>query len=319
MRARRFRLTLLAPLALASAVAWGQDASSWIARMNSAVEELNYRGVFVHMQGTTVETMLIVHVNRGDGVSERIMSLDGAGREIIRKGEQVRCILPDSETVLLEDSSDASPLVAALPSYTEELTAHYDLDLHHRAARVADRRTQIVSILPRDEFRYGYRLWLDVDTAMPLKSELIDENGDTVEKVLFTRIEIDDSIEESELQPTINTEGFAFYRAPVIAAPVQSKMSLVAGELPAGFQLSVATKSPMAGSRHLVDHLVFTDGLATVSVFVEDPQSAPDLAMGHSRLGSANAFSLTIGGHQVTAVGEVPRRTVELIAKSLRE
>ena len=320
MSVSRARAILLGSLALTATGAWAQEtASNWIARMNSAVEELNYRGVFVHMQGTNVETMLIVHVNRDGRVSERTMSLDGAGREIIRQGEQVRCILPDSETVLLEDSGDASPLIAALPSYTEGLAAHYDFTMHRRTARVADRRTQIVSILPRDDLRYGYRLWLDVDTAMPLKSQLVDETGATVEQVLFTRIEITDAIAKSELEPTINTEGFAFYRAPPIAAPAQSKMSLVTGELPNGFQLSVATKGPMAGSKHLVDHLVYTDGLATVSVFVEDPKSSSEIAMGHSRLGSANAYSLTTSGRQVTAVGEVPRRTVELIAKSLRD
>jgi sigma-E factor negative regulatory protein RseB len=318
MSVSRHNLVLLGSLALASAGAWAQDASTWIARMNSAVEELNYRGVFVHMQGSTVETMLIVHANRDGQVSERIMSLDGAGREIIRQGEEVRCILPDSEVVLLEDG-DTSPLTAALPNYTEALAAHYDFSLHRRAARVADRRAQIVSILPKDDLRYGYRLWLDADTAMPLKSQLVDENGATVEQVLFTRIEITDSIPTSELEATINTEGFAFYRPPQIATQAHSKMSLVTGDLPAGFQLSVATKGPMAGSRYPVDHLVYSDGLATVSVFVEDPKSTPEIAMGYSRLGTANAYSLTIGGHHVTAVGEVPRRTVQSIARSLRD
>ncbi|HSG64661.1 MAG TPA: sigma-E factor regulatory protein RseB domain-containing protein, partial [Gammaproteobacteria bacterium] len=237
MSIRRARDSLfLATLALVSAGAWAQDASMWLARMNSAVEQLNYRGVFVHMQASTAETMLIVHANHDGQVSERIMSLDGAGREIIRKGEEVRCILPDSEVVLLEDSDNTSPLTAVLPNYTEALADHYDFNLHRRAARVADRRTQIISILPKDDLRYGYRLWLDADTAMPLKSQLVDETGATVEQVLFTRIEIIDSIPKSELEPTINTEGFAFYRPPSIATQPHSKMSLVTGALPAGFQ-----------------------------------------------------------------------------------
>ncbi|NIW23182.1 MAG: siderophore-interacting protein, partial [Gammaproteobacteria bacterium] len=194
--------------------------SSWLERMNAAVEELNYRGVFVHMQGDSAETLLIVHVNEDGRVSERIMSLDGAGREIIRDGEAVHCILPDEETVLLEDGSDASPLVAALPNYSAELAAHYEFRLHRRTVRVADRRTQVVSIMPKDNLRYGYRLWLDAETAMPLKSLLLDEKGRTVEQVLFTRIEILDEIPRSELEPTINTEGFAMYRPPALVSPV---------------------------------------------------------------------------------------------------
>ena len=308
----------LATLALSCASAWAQDASSWIARMNSAVEELSYRGVFVHMQGGTAETLLIVHANNGGQVSERIMSLDGAGREIIRDGDEVRCILPDSETVLLENDRSASPLIAALPSYSDALAANYDFKLHTRTARVADRRTQIVSIMPKDELRYGYRLWLDAETAMPLKSQLVDESGNTVEQVLFTRIEIADSIAESELEPTINTEGFTLFRPPTTTRQEQDKISLVPKNLPRGFSLSAAMKGPIAGSRYPVDHLVYSDGLATVSVFVEDPKSSPEIASGFSRLGSANAYSLSIDGRQVTAVGEVPRQTVESIAKSLR-
>ena len=313
------RLCWFVAMALSTVSARGQDASSWIASMNSAVEELNYRGVFVHMQGSTVETLLIIHANNDGRVSERIMSLDGAGREIIRDGEEVRCILPDSETVLLEDSAAASPLISALPNYSEALAANYDFNLHRRAARIADRRAQIVSIMPKDDLRYGYRLWLDTETAMPLKSQLVDESGNTVEQVLFTRIEISDSIPVGDLQPTINTEGFTLIRPPALAARGQGKMSLVASQLPNGFSLSAATKRPMAGSQYPVDHLVYSDGLATVSVFVEDPQSSPDIASGFSRLGTANAFSLTINGRQVTAVGEVPRQTVESIAKSLRD
>jgi len=308
----------LGTLALSGAGAWAQDASSWLARMNSAVEDLNYRGVFVHMQGGTAETLLIVHANDGGQVSERIMSLDGAGREIIRDGDEVRCILPDSETVLLENDRSASPLVAALPSYSDALAANYDFKLHTRTARVADRRTQIVSIMPKDELRYGYRLWLDEETAMPLKSQLVDEGGNTVEQVLFTRIEIADSIAASELEPTINTEGFTLFRPPTTTRQDQEKINLVPTNLPRGFSLSAAMKGPIAGSRYPVDHLVYSDGLATVSVFVEDPKSSPEIASGFSRLGTANAYSLSVNGRQVTAVGEVPRQTVESIAKSLR-
>ena len=295
-----------------------QDASDWLERMNAAVEELNYRGRFVHMQGEAAEALLIVHLNENGRVSERIMSLDGAGREIIRDGEAVRCILPDEETVLLEDGNDASPLVAALPNYSEALAAHYEFRLHRRTDRVADRRTQVVSIMPKDDLRYGYRLWLDAATAMPLKSQLVDEKGRTVEHVFFTRIEISEEIPKSELEPTINTEGFAMYRPPPLMSPVDSRVRLSSRELPPGFDLSASKHGPMAGSRFPVDHLVYSDGLATVSVFVEDPQSDPEIATGFTKLGTANAFSLTVDGRQVTAVGEVPRRTVESIARSLR-
>jgi sigma-E factor negative regulatory protein RseB len=311
------RLALLGAAALVAVGAAAQDAQSWIAQMNSAVEDLNYRGTFVHLQGEVAETLLIVHRNDAGRISERIMSLDGAGREIIRRENEVWCILPDTETVLLEDRSDPSPLVSVLPSYSPELS-HYSFNLHRRTERIAQRRTQVVSIIPKDDYRYGYRLWLDTETAMPLKSQLVDEAGNTVEQILFTQIEISGEIPKSAVEPTINTAGFTLYRPPAMVPQSEQTLSLAQTELPSGFQLSAAMQGPMAGSRYPVNHFVVSDGLATVSVFIEDPKSTPEVAAGFSRLGTANAYSLTVGGRPVTAVGEVPQQTVEAIAKSLR-
>ena len=310
----------LGAMLVAAAGAWAQEeeASSLIARMNEAVEQLNYRGRYVHWQGGTAETLYIVHAYDNGRVSERLLSLDGAGREIVRDGDIVRCILPDRETVLLESGSAPSPL-AALPNFSDTVAENYSFRLHE-SARIADRRTRIVSIMPRDEMRYGYRLWLDDETAMPLKSQLIDESDEIVEQVFFTDIEISVPIAPAELEPTINDEGFTLVSDKPLAEPSSAaeSMDLTVDNLPPGFSLSVASKGSMAGSRYPVDHLVFSDGLATVSVFVEDPKSSPEIAAGHSRLGTANAFSTSFQGRRVTAVGEVPRRTVESFARSLR-
>jgi len=292
-----------------------QDAQTWVNRMTRAVEDLSYQGTFVHLLGSEAETLQIVHLNDDGRVSERIMSMDGVGREIIRHEDQVQCILPDRRIVLLEERRDVSPLVSALPSYSEDLQRHYDFSLLS-TARIAERETQIVGIKPRDEFRYGYILWLDSETAMPLKSQLRDDQGRTVEQVLFTGIEISDDIPLSALEPTIDADGFSVIRAPE-AEETEEVPQWRASSVPGGFQLSVATQKPMAGSEYPVEHLVYSDGLATVSVFIENPNSEPEVAEGFSRVGSANAFSLSLHGRQVTAVGEVPMRTVETIATSL--
>jgi len=304
-------------VSMTTLTAVAQDAQDWLTRMSHAVEELSYQGTFVHMQGGDAETLHITHLNDNGRISERILALDGVAREIIRNGDEVQCILPDRRAVLLDESRDVSPLVSALPTYSDELRRHYEFTLHE-TARVVERQTQIVSIKPMDGFRYGYMLWLDQDTAMPLKSQLIDEQGNVLEQILFTRLEISDSIPRSAVEPTIDTEGFTMFRPPAAVSQTEETLRLRASRLPGGFALSAATHGPIAGSPYPVDHLVYSDGLATVSVFIEDPKSTPEVAEGHSRVGSANAFSLTLNGRQVTAVGEVPRRTVESIAISLR-
>ncbi|MBN1238446.1 MAG: MucB/RseB C-terminal domain-containing protein [Gammaproteobacteria bacterium] len=300
-----------------------QDVRMWLDRMNRAVEELNYEGTFVHVLDGNAETLHVVHRNHHGKISERIMSLDGVGREIIREGDTVRVILPDRELVLLEEArrSEQSPLTSSLPSYSEGLEPHYEFEMY-RSARVAKRPVQVIGIKPKDEYRYGYMLWLDRETAMPLKSQIRDENDDIVEQILFTQIQISDFIPASALHPAIDTEGFTFLRTPppqpdAHAGDGEKQVLWRASILPGGFRLSAAMQRVIAGSDYPVEHLVYSDGLATVSVFIEDPKNDADVLEGFSSVGSTNAFSLTLDGRKVTAIGEVPKQTVRTIATSL--
>lgn len=306
---------LAASLLLLGGHAGAQEARDWLDRMNTAVEQLNYRGTFVHVLGGKAEPLHIVHRNADGQTGERILSLDGAGREIIRRGEHVQGILPDQRVVLLETRRTLSPLVSALPTDARALEPHYEITLG-ASARVAERLAQVLEIKPRDEFRYGYLLWLDQETAMPLQSQLVDEQGQVVEQILFTHIEVPAEIAATELEATIDTSGFTTLRAPE-SAPLAAEIPWRAAALPGGFKLSVATQTPIAGSDTPVEHLVYSDGLATVSVFIEAPQTQVDMGDGFSNVGSTNAFSLTVSGRKVTAIGEVPRQTVRTIASSL--
>lgn len=298
-------------------VAHAQDAREWLDRMNDALESLNYRGTFVHVLDGNAETMHVVHRNLDGVVSERLVSLDGVGREIIRRAKNVQCILPDRKVVLLDERRDANPLISALPNYSQQLETHYKFKIYS-TDRVANRQTQVIGISPRDEFRYGYVLWLDWDTAMPLKSRLWGENKVVVEEILFTSVEFPDEISDSELQAATVTEGYTLFRSPQQPTELADGIPWRAAQLPAGFELMASTRKPMAGSEYPVEHMVFSDGLATVSVFIEDPKTEADVAEGFSTVGSTNAFSLTLSGRKVTAVGEVPRRTVETIATSIQ-
>jgi len=269
----------------------------------------------VHVLDGTAETLHIVHRTADGQSGERILSLDGPGGEFVRRGATVQGIFPDRRIVVFESRSDASPLVSALPSRTTELEPHYEITLGG-SARVAERPVQVLEIKPRDEFRYGYVLWLDQETAMPLQSTLIDEEGEVVEQILFTDIAIPADIPASALEPTIDTTGFTTLRAPE-SAPLAAEIPWRAAAVPSGFKLSVATQSPMAGSETPVEHLVYSDGLATVSVFIEAPATNSDVRDGFSTAGSTNAYTMTLNGRKRTAIGEVPRQTVRMIASSL--
>lgn len=286
----------LALFVLLAGQATAQEARDWLERMSRAVEQLNYRGTFVHVHDGTLETLHIVHRNVPGGTGERVL------------------VFPDRRIVLYESRSD-SPLVSALPSDAAELEPHYEITLGGDA-RIAERAVQVLEIKPRDEFRYGHTLWLDQATAIPLRSDLVNEQGDVVEQILFTQIEIAAEGSDAPLEPAVDTTGFTTLRAPE-STPVEGEIAWRAAAVPGGFKLSVATQSPIEGSDTPVEHLVYSDGLATVSVFIEDPATQADVREGFSTVGSTNAYSTTVRGRKVTAMGEVPRQTVRTIASSL--
>lgn len=297
------------------------DAQVWLERMTAAVDKISYEGTYVHIiNQSTAETMRIIHKVDKDGrVKERLISLDGEGREIIRNGDEVRCTLKGDKSVVV-DRIPRSPVLASLPGYQQGLEELYRF-ISIGKDRVANRDTRIIEVRPRDEFRYGHKLWLDEETAMPLRSALINNAGEIVEQVLFTSISLGKVISDEELQPSLAAD--ENYRWFVDDESVESTQSATgagwqAGALPRGFKLTVTRTTENDTSARKVEHYVYTDGLASVSVFVQrNAEDSPPLE-GLSRIGAANAYGTTIDGYQVTAVGEVPPSTVEMIGASLK-
>src|SRR5687768_900768 len=213
------RTTVLRPItlfaaalaAISTAHAGDREARQWLERMSEALATRNYEGRFFHLRDSRSESMRIYHrVDKGK-VTERLVSLDGSGREIVRNQTEVVFYLPDRRTVLVEKRTDDSTLLAAVPAYNEELEAHYNIE-RGPFTKALGRRTQVINVTPRDQFRYGYKLWLDDETAMPLKSQLCDRNGKVIEQILFAELNFRDRIPADSLKPSITGEGFRWIR-----------------------------------------------------------------------------------------------------------
>lgn len=307
-----------------SAVSMAADEPrQWLERMNQALTSRNYDGVFAHWQDGKVEMLRILHQVKDGEVRERLVSLDGSGREFIRTGTELACYLPDKRTVLVEKRSDQSPLIGNFPSFDETSEEYYDIKEVKRA-RFNRRNTRIIAVTPKDEFRYGYRLWIDDSTAMPIRTQLCDSRGRVIEQVVFSDLTFNARIPDSAFKPDVSTEGFTWLRNESGTRPATAGAGGPAFwnalKLPPGFQLTVRAAQVMPGSSDPVAHLVFSDGLASVSVFVESQSQAREgeVVPGVARLGSSSAFSTVIEGHKVTAVGEVPPETVKFIANSVK-
>ena len=313
-------------LAMASA-ALAEEPGKWLERMNQALTARNYDGTFSHWQGGKVEMLRIIHRVQNGAVSERLVSLDGSGREFIRTGSNLACYLPDKRTVLVENRPAEESLLSGFPTINDQTASFYDLK-EVAQTRLLGRDTHFITVIPKDEYRYGYRLWIYEKTAMPLKTQLCDKHGHVIEQVVFASLTLSSRIPDSAFKPEVSTEGFQWLRndsSPRDPAKESKADPVVwdALKLPPGFKMTIRKAQTMPGSSSPVDHLVFTDGLASVSVFVEETlqpaQAGAEEQMNESaRVGSSSAFSTVIDGHKVTAVGEVPPATVRFIANSVQ-
>ncbi|HEX4269581.1 MAG TPA: MucB/RseB C-terminal domain-containing protein [Steroidobacteraceae bacterium] len=312
-------------LALAVAgVAYADEPARWLQRMNHALTTLNYDGTFAHWEGGKVEMLRILHRVEDGTVSERLVSLDGSGREFIRTGSSLTCYLPDKHVVLVEHTPAKVSLLSGFPAINSQTARFYDIKEVARM-RFNQRGTHLITVMPRDQYRYGYRLWIDDSTAMPLKTQLCDARGNVIEQLVFANLRIRSHIPDSAFRSGISTTGFQWLRndSPPLKETVSQRTTVwSADRLPPGFHMTVRAAQIMPGSPGPVDHLVFTDGLASVSVFVETthieltPGRGP--VMESARVGSSYAFSTVVDGHKVTAVGEVPAQTVRFIADSVK-
>jgi sigma-E factor negative regulatory protein RseB len=310
---------VLAALGLATqaAHAAADDARHWIERMSEALASRNYVGLFTHTTSRQSETMRIVHRVGKSGSTERLVSLDGSGREIVRTPHEVHVYMPDRGIVLVEPRMDDGSLAKALPVPGPQLDALYTLSLRD-GKKLLGRDVVVVDIRPNDAHRYGYRLWLDEETAMPLRTVVADGLGRPVEQISFTQLEMPRRIDPKEVEASIDASGFRWVRS---ARPAPEPRTTVAGwrplKLPPGFKLVASRVQAVPGVALPVQHLIFSDGFASISVFIEPGSPTGPAPPQASSVGSANAFTTFVAGHVVTAVGEVPLETVRDVAISV--
>jgi sigma-E factor negative regulatory protein RseB len=304
-------------LVLAGHPAYAQDPGprDWLQKMNSAVQSTNYEGTVIRIQDGLVDALKVMHVVSEGVICEKVIIQQGKDLEIIRNGNEVRFIMPERKSVVVEEWDDKSTLFSTLPSSDIRFGNEYDVSIV-RKERIAGRKTIMLAIRPHDSFRYGHRIWLDVATGFPLQTKLLDEHGEIIEQVKFADITFNAEIDVSDIQPSINIDGFRWYTKPRRTDAPEVVTDWVSDNLPPGFRVTSTRGERISGSDDPVTHMMLSDGLASVSVFVEPGKDKK--AEGRSHVGASNAFSVASGDFRVTAVGEVPAATVEQIARSMQ-
>ena len=302
-------------LAFASPGHASDDGRVWLERMTRALAESNYVGEFRLDGADYTERMRIYHRVRDGRVSERLISLGGSGREMIRDGDEVTAFLPDKRLAVIERQADRGGLLGALPRFGAGLEQWYEVRLVGRATGLSGRPAAVVSVRPRDRYRFGHRLWIDEATSMPVRTELCDSEDRVVERLRFTYLEMRSDILDAELQPEVDRTQFRWMRQ--VGMDPSDRLPWTVRGAPPGFLLSDSNVQQMLGVAAPVSHLVLSDGLASVSVFIHQPGAGQKPAVGLGRAGAASTFSMFVEGHQVTAVGEVPPATLKRIANGV--
>jgi sigma-E factor negative regulatory protein RseB len=295
------------------------SAEQWLERMAKAAQTLNYDGTFVYRNGVSMQSMRLIHRFDGHSERERLVALSGVAREVLRDSERVTCILPDNQAVVVGKSRPRTFPYSPLFETDDGFSRYYTLS-NRQGERIAERHTILVVVDPLDGFRYGYRLWADRDTGLLLKSELVGTTGEAIEQIVYTNIKMPSEIPDTLLEPEISGAGYTWYRN-------ESETQVPTGRasspwrprwLPEGFALQDHARDPIKKDTKPVEHMVFSDGLASVSLFIERLDSTAEPLDGLSTMGAVNAYGRMVDGHQVTVVGEVPATTVERIAASVR-
>lgn len=300
------------------AVAADEDVLSVLDRMQDAVQRLNYQGTLVYFQGGQVQSMHIVHKADEKGEYERLVNLNGPAREVIRSNNVVTCYMPDHKSVLVGERKYNSNVLGKLVANDFSSFQNYYQFQIEGDDRVAGLAAQRVLIKPRDTYRYGYRLWLDRNNGLLLKFDLLAEDGQALEQAMFADIRVVDQIPDAMLAPTTASEGFAWFKQEKTADSAEAPESAWhIRHLPVGFAITARFHHPLPNSDAVAEHVIASDGLASVSVYIEKLSENRKRFVGGSNMGAVNAFGAVVDDHQITVIGEVPGSTVQVIASSV--
>lgn len=304
--------------AFASEIGSPQEGVSWLKKMAAASRQLNYSGTFVYRYSSQQsETSRIVHyVNQAGGEFERMETLDGPAREVIRTNDQIICYLPDARTVIIEKRGKRR-FPALVPEQLTGVTENYHIKVA-KVDRVAGHDCQVINLVPRDKVRYGHHFCAEMGSGLLLRARTYNEKREPLESFVFTEVRLGGSFNRDHVRSRYASKSrdWRVDHSAFSIAETPADTGWVVKQQPAGFRKLTELKRSFAGRAAKVSHIVYSDGLAAVSVFIEPmPRGRPAQNLWHQ--GAVNIYTRAVSEYMVTVLGEAPAATVMQIANSL--
>ena len=307
------------------ALADKKEAQVWLKKIQFAAQRLNYSGTFVYQQANQMRSSRITHLLDGKNEIEKLEILDGKPREYIRNNEEIICYVPEAKIVLIEKRITQDVFPAILAANSTELAEYYNMK-KGETGRIAGFDSQAIVLEPKDNLRYGYKLWAEKSTGLLLRAQTLNEKNEVVEQISFTQLVIG-GIDRRTLKTSFpNTSTWHVENAEMSQANLSG---WTVKSVPAGFKkirelkrlisdVSASNSTSASGhalSQREVSQIVFSDGLAAISVFIEPgTQSRTE---GSMQQGAMNIIGKRQGDFWLTIVGEVPLAAIKQVANSI--
>ncbi|MDR0703065.1 MAG: MucB/RseB C-terminal domain-containing protein [Azoarcus sp.] len=302
------------PVAVADAAVGNplDEPLAWLDRIAQASQRLNYVGTFSYQTGRRLETSRIVHRYADGEESERLEVLDGSPREVVRKGGEVRCLLPAQRTVIISRVGVRGGFPGRLMQSYAGLAGNYNVRLGE-AGRIAAHEARKVVLEPRDGLRFGHVLWAEAHSGLLLKSQVLDANGGVVEQFVFSDVriggDVGDELLTAQAEPREDWSVIDMGDGGAARADDDRRID---DPLP-GFALVSKVHHHNGGTVQMV----FSDGLAAISVFIESAETGAEARGGFPGGGAVHAFERIVDGKRITVLGEVPPRAAQQAAEAM--
>ncbi len=292
-----------------------QNAQQVLQQMSQAMRSLNYRGTLALFRNGHLSTMQFYHAANGGEEQERLLALNTPLMEAIRTPSLVKCYYPDSKKIVIDHRPSRRSFLMDLPDNFAEALHVYDF-VFAEPEVVARLPALVVNIKPKDDFRYARKIWISKDYYLPLRFELTDDFGVMLEQLVFTELHVVNSL-------------------PIIQIPLETKQIqhihrlnfldfdqaiFILKQMPKGFKKVSFTKQHFHGSDKLIDHLLLSDGFASVSIYLEESEKGDGgtPSVEHQAIGAVNIYTNRLKNYQLTVMGEVPVKTLENIAANIQ-
>ncbi len=299
------------------------DPGMMLVRSAEASRTRNYQGVVIYRGDERFEVLRVQHRYKDDSERERLVSLTGEPRQLLRIDNRLICILPKGRSMSIDRPNLKGFLAQLTAERVGQLKAFYEFR-SEGVGRIAGRACNGVSVRPKDKYRYGYEVWTDQETNLPLKISLTGPESEVLEQVMFTEVAFPKTIADEAFETEVDIRKFNLITRNLpklddVPTPDQHGEPQVAfGKLPPGFKIVSHDDRALPDGSGNVEHLLLSDGLSSVSVFSTVQSREEKVLQGVSHMGAVQAYGKVVGSFHVTIVGEVPGAAIKMIGDNLR-